>query len=71
MGQGHRALDVVGDGFARRVRKIIEGQDHDMVAHTDAAVLAPPAVKTSVGLAVLLRHGAHHLPHAISLGGTS
>src|SRR5258707_257484 len=34
------------------------GQEADLVAYLDAAVLAPPAMKMSVGFAVLLRHGA-------------
>ena len=40
-----RALDVVRDGLARGVRKVVDGQDNDVVADTDAPVLAPVALK--------------------------
>ena len=39
----HRALDVVGDRLGRGVRQVVERQDDDVVAHADAAVLAPVA----------------------------
>ena len=45
--QRQRALDVVGDRLAGGVRQIVERQDDDVVAHADAAVLAPPAQKLS------------------------
>ena len=45
VGQRHRALDVVGDRFGGRIGEIVERQDDDVVAHADAAVLAPPARK--------------------------
>ena len=53
-----RALDVVGDRLAGRVGEVVERQDDDVVAHADAAVLAPAAPEFQVGLAVG-RHGAH------------
>ena len=43
-----RALDVVGDRLAGRVGEIVERQDDDVVAHADAAVLAPPAAEAQV-----------------------
>ena len=46
--QRHRALDVVGDRLAGGVRQIVERQDDDVVAHADAAVLAPPAHERQV-----------------------
>ena len=36
----HRALDVVRDSLARRVRQVVDRQDDDVIAHADAAVLA-------------------------------
>ena len=53
--QRHRALDVVGDRLAGGVRQVVERQDDDVVAHADAAVLAPPAHERQVAMAVLLR----------------
>jgi hypothetical protein len=41
--QRQRSLDVVGDGLAGRIGKIVEREDHDVIAHADAAVLAAPA----------------------------
>ena len=35
-----RALDVVRDRLAGRVRQVVDRQDDDVVAHADAAVLA-------------------------------
>src|SRR5204863_7947057 len=55
MRQRHRALDVVGDRLAGRVRQIVERQDDDMVAHADPAVLAPPAEEFQIRMAVLFR----------------
>jgi hypothetical protein len=43
-----RALDVVGHGLAGRVRDVVDRQDEDVVAHADAAVLAPVALKRHV-----------------------
>ena len=43
-----RALDVVGDRLAGRIREIVERQDDDMIAHADALVLAPPAPEREV-----------------------
>ena len=54
-----RPLDVVRDRLAGRVGEVVEGQDDDVVAHADPAVLAPVSREFQVGLAVL-RHGAHH-----------
>ena len=72
--QRHRALDVVGDRLAGRVRQVVERQDDHMIAHADAAVLTPPALEGEIGVVALLRnrlavllgclvflcHGAHH-----------
>ncbi len=41
--QGHGALDEVGHRLAGGVREVVEGQQDDVVAHADAAVLAAPA----------------------------
>ena len=38
-----RALDIVRDGLARGVGQVVDRQDDDVVAHADAAVLAPVA----------------------------
>src|SRR6266404_3534756 len=35
-----RAFDVVLDGLRRRIGKVVDGQDDDVAAYTDAAVLA-------------------------------
>ena len=43
MRQGHRSLDVVGHRFTSRIRDIVYGQDGNIVADTDTAVLAPVA----------------------------
>src|SRR6218665_2592807 len=43
VGNGERALDVVRNGLGGGVGQVIERQDHDMVAHADAAVLAAVA----------------------------
>jgi hypothetical protein len=40
----HRALDVVRHRLAGGVRDVVDGQDDDVVAHADAAVLAAPGV---------------------------
>ena len=48
MRQRQRALDVVGHGLAGGIRQIVERQDDDVVAHADAAVLAPPAAEAQV-----------------------
>ena len=37
----HRALDVVRDRLGRGVGQVVDRQDDDVVAHADAAVLAP------------------------------
>ncbi len=42
---GQSTLHVVRHGLAGGVRKIVYGQDDDVVAHADAAVLASVAVK--------------------------
>ena len=42
MGYGHGALDIVGHGFACGVRDIIDGQDKNVVADTNASVFATP-----------------------------
>src|SRR5215831_17322693 len=66
-----RALDVVGDRLAGRVRQIIERQDEDVIAHADAAVLTPPAGEPHVrpaGLAVSVRlRGLGHAHHRLVL----
>src|SRR5690349_16543235 len=49
-----RALDVVGDRLARGVRQVVDGQDDDVVAHADAAVLAAIAEEARF-------HGHHRL----------
>src|SRR5258706_63653 len=54
--QRHRALDVVLDRLRGGVGKVVDRNDDDMVAHADAAVLAPVAVES--GLREV--HGAHH-----------
>ena len=54
MRNGHRALDVVGDGFAGRVGKIIQRQDDDMIANAHASVLATISQKCFL-------HGYHLL----------
>ena len=51
--QRQRALDVVGDRLAGGVRQIVERQDDDVVAHADAAVLAPPAAEGQVATCAL------------------
>ncbi len=43
-----RALDVVGDGFGGGVGEVVERQHDDVVAHADAAVLAPVAEEGGV-----------------------
>jgi hypothetical protein len=43
-----RALDVVGNGLAGRVRDVVDRQDEDVVAHADPAVLPPVALKRHV-----------------------
>ena len=48
-----RALDVVGDRLARRVRQVVERQNHHVIADADAAVFTP------VSLEVVARHGYH------------
>ena len=50
MRQRQRALDVVGDRLAGGVGEVVERQDDDVVAHADAAVLAPPAAKAQVAI---------------------
>ena len=40
MGQGERALDIVGDRFSRSVGEVIHRQDDHVVANADATVLA-------------------------------
>ena len=54
--QGERALDVVRDRLAGGVGEVVEGQDDDVVAHADAAVLAPVAPEFQVRVSVRLRH---------------
>src|SRR5690606_17616204 len=49
MRQGHRALDVVGDGFGGRVGNVVDRQDDDVVAHTDASVVAAIPHERGVG----------------------
>ena len=39
--QGHGAFDVVGHCFASGVGNVVNGQDDDVVANTDATVFAP------------------------------
>ena len=55
-----RAFDIVRHGFAGRIRKVIQRQDDDMVAHADAAVFSPPPpkfhVRFAVRSAIFLRH---------------
>ena len=67
--QRHRALDVVGDRLAGRVRQVVERQDDDVVAHADAAVLAPPAPERQIRIAVLLRTTAFAVLLAVSVVG--
>ena len=56
-----RALDVVGDRLAGGVREIVERQDHDVVAHADAAVLAAVAQNgDSNALPLPCAIAAHH-----------
>ena len=43
-----RALDVVGDRLGGGVGQVVERQDDDVVAHADAAVLAPVAEESGV-----------------------
>ena len=38
-----RSLDVVGDRLGGGVGQVVDGKDDDVVAHADAAVLAPVA----------------------------
>jgi hypothetical protein len=45
-----RALDVVGHRLAGGVGDVVHGQDEDVVAHADAAVLAPVALDGDVGV---------------------
>ncbi len=47
----HRALDVVRHRLGGGVRQVVERQDDDVVAHADAAVLAPVAEKGGVSCA--------------------
>jgi hypothetical protein len=43
-----RALDVVRDGLGGGVRQVVQRQHDDVVAHADAAVLAPVAEEGGV-----------------------
>jgi hypothetical protein len=43
---GQRALDVVRDGFARRVRQVVDRQNDDVVSDADATILAAIALKS-------------------------
>jgi hypothetical protein len=56
--QRQRALDVVRHRLAGGVGEIVEGQDDDVVAHADAAVLAAVALEGEVGVSVG-GHGGH------------
>ncbi len=51
----HRTFDVVGDRLARGIREIVERQNDDVVSHTDAVVLPPPAHERHIRFAVALR----------------
>ena len=42
MGQGHRALDVIGHSFTGGVRDIVDRQDKNVIAYTNASVFATP-----------------------------
>jgi hypothetical protein len=44
----HRALDVVRDGLGRGIGQVVQRQHDDVVAHADAAVLAPVAEEGGV-----------------------
>src|SRR6266702_4429552 len=48
MRDGERALDVVRHRVACGVREVVHGQDDDVVAHADAAVLALVALESRV-----------------------
>jgi hypothetical protein len=58
-----RALDVVGHRLAGGVGDVVHGQDEDVVAHADAAVLAAVALEGDVGIfrchGLLLERGAY------------
>jgi hypothetical protein len=43
------ALDVVGNRFGSGIGQVIDRQDENMVANTDAAVLAAIALETGLG----------------------
>ena len=45
---GQRALDIVRHGLGCGVGQVVQRQDDDVVAHTDAAVLAPVAQEGGV-----------------------
>ena len=49
MGQGDRALYIVGDRFACSVRDIVDRQDSDVITDADPAVLTPVAVESHFG----------------------
>src|SRR5690606_13830848 len=55
VGQGHGALDVVGDGFGGGVGDIVHRQHDDVVAHADAPVVA--AVSAEGGRGIDNGHG--------------
>ena len=48
-----RALDVVRDRLGGGVGQVVDRQDDDVVAHADAAVLAPVAAEGGVALTLL------------------
>ena len=60
MRQRQRALDVAGDRFAGRIRKVVERQDCDVIAHADPAVFTSPSVEAQIGLAFASVQHAHH-----------
>jgi hypothetical protein len=54
--EGERSLDVVRHRLAGGVREVVQGQDDDVVAHADAAVLTAIAPEFQVRVSVRLRH---------------
>lgn len=48
--QGERTLDVIRNGLAGRVGYVVYGQDDDVIAHTDASIVAPIALEGKIGI---------------------
>jgi hypothetical protein len=44
--QGHAALDIVRDSFRRGIGEVVNRQDNDMVAYSNATIRSPVTPKS-------------------------